>query len=244
VLRQLPLAQRIFQQAALPLVGAGLVLLPGFVLFIVRALQARRWSFLAAPLWVAGYLFLYAWRLPVTYQHGRYVIPAMPVYFICGLAGMAGWLQMHSPQPLRRILSRTWALLAAATLAAFYFVGGRGYGVDVAIIESEMVAAAHWTAQNTPADALIAAHDIGALGYFGGRDLIDLAGLVSPEVIPFIRDEARLAQFIDAQGAQYLVTFPDWYPALVQRGELIFTTQGAFSPQLGEKNMAVYRWLP
>jgi hypothetical protein len=26
---------------------------------------------------VIGYLGLYAWRLPVIYQHGRYVIPAM-----------------------------------------------------------------------------------------------------------------------------------------------------------------------
>ena len=46
-------------------------------------------------------------------------------------------------------------------------------------------------AHNTPPDALIAAHDIGAVGYFGQRRLLDLAGLVSPEVIPFIRDEAQ-----------------------------------------------------
>ena len=71
--------------------------------------------------------------------------------------------------------------------------------------------AAAWVAENTEPDAIIAAHDIGALGYFGNRKLIDLAGLVSPEVIPFIRDEGQIAAYLNEQEADYLVTFPGWY---------------------------------
>jgi len=63
----------------------------------------------------------------------------------------------------------------------------------VGLIESEMVVTAKWAAQNIPLIPIIAAHDIGALGYFDHHQLIDLAGLVSPEVIPFMRDETRLA---------------------------------------------------
>ena len=105
-----------------------------------------------------------------------------------------------------------------------------------------MVDSARWIAQNTPQEALIAAHDIGALGYFGQRRLLDLAGLVSPEVIPFIRDEGRLATFLDEQQADYLMTFPDWYPNLVKHGVEVYQSQGIFSPQQGGENMRVYRW--
>jgi hypothetical protein len=72
--------------------------------------------------------------------------------------------------------------------------------------------------------------------------LLDLAGLVSPQVIPFIRDEKRLEAFLDAHQANYLVTFPGWYPQLVRRGQLIFSSQGTISPEMGYENMAVYRW--
>ena len=73
---------------------------------------------------------------------------------------------------------------------------------------------ARWLDAHTAPRDLIAAHDIGAIGYFARRPLLDLAGLVSPEVIPFIRDEARLHALMRQRGAAYLVTFPSWYPHL------------------------------
>jgi hypothetical protein len=126
----------------------------------------------------------------------------------------------------------------------FWLRGALAYQSDVQIIQTEMVATAQWVAGNTPADTLIAAHDIGALGYFGGRRVLDMAGLVSPEVIPFIRDESRLSAWLDREGANYLETFPDWYPALSAsaRATRVFTTGASYSPAQGGTNMAVYRW--
>jgi hypothetical protein len=66
--------------------------------------------------------------------------------------------------------------------------------------------------------------------------------LVSPEVIPIIRDEPALGAYINQRGADYLVTFPNWYPELVQQAELVFQTDQLFSPLQGGENMAVYRW--
>ena len=101
-----------------------------------------------------------------------------------------------------------------------------------------MVAVAQWLDRNTPPDALIAAHDIGAIGYFTRRPILDLAGLISPEVIPFIRDEAKLGEWMRAKGAQYLVTFPEWYPQLSSSPDLseLFRGNSAFSPE----HMTVY----
>ncbi|MFH1523542.1 MAG: hypothetical protein ABIF04_01130, partial [Chloroflexota bacterium] len=106
----------------------------------------------------------------------------------------------------------------------------------------EMVVTAKWVAVNVPSDSLVAAHDIGALGYFGEHDLVDLAGLVSPDVIPFIRDEQKIASYLDEQKVDYLVTFPDWYPSLTPDLQPVFTTGALFAPALGEENITVYRW--
>jgi arabinofuranosyltransferase len=242
VMRQMPITARFVAQATLPLVGVGALLAPGFVIIVVKSVRSRAWGVIAGAFWFLGYLYIYALRLPVTYQHGRYVMPAMPVYFVWGLAGMASWIKLSSPDLWNRVLGRTWLLSTGFVLILFWFMGARAYGRDVAVIESEMVTTARWVAANTPADVLVAAHDIGALGYFGQRRLLDLAGLVSPEVIPFIRDERRLAVFLDQNKVNFLVTFPSWYPYLARQGELVYQSQGVFSPVLGGDNMAVYRW--
>jgi hypothetical protein len=244
ILQRLPFWRRYLDELILPLVGAGALLLPGFMYALYRAIRRRSWSVLGAGLWFLGYTGMYAWRLPVTYQHGRYVIPAMPVFFLIGFVGIAELVKLDAQVVWQRIMSRAWIAALGAVLGLFWIIGARTYANDVAIIESEMVTTAQWVAQNIPPHALIAAHDIGALGYFGQRDLLDLAGLVSPEVIPFIRDEMALERYLDAQNADYLVTFPDWYPLLSSKGERIFQTNGGYSPALGGENMTVYRWRP
>jgi hypothetical protein len=237
-LRAAPYWLRLFVQLRLPLIGVGAALLPGALIFAWRSWQSRRWPVLAACAWWLGYHALYAWRLPVTYQHGRYLIPAVPIFTLLGLAGMIGWIKSARPGFWHRVIARTWVASTALVLLVFWILGARAYGRDVAFIESEMVAAAEWIGAHTPEDSLVAAHDIGAVGYYGGRELLDLAGLVSPEVIPFIRDEGRLAAYLDARGADYLVTFPGWYPDLVGGAEPVFETHGTF----GLENMAVFHW--
>lgn len=242
VLREAPLWSRFLVEASLPLVGVGVILLPGFGLFSYLAARRGAWGILAGAAWLGGYLLLYAWRLPVTYQHGRYIIPVMPVFFLWGLAGMAAWFQLEPAGTWKWVLSRAWALAAGLVLLVFWSLGARAYSRDVAIIESEMVAAARWVAENTEPGTLVAAHDIGALGYFGGRQILDLAGLISPEVIPIMRDEPGLENFLHDHRAGYLVSFPGWYPYLVSRASLVYLSQGLFSPLAGGENMAVYRW--
>ncbi len=243
IMTQAPLIQRLVALFGLPMIGAGMLLLPGFMAEVWQAWKTKNWAVMAAGLWWAGYTGLYALRLPVTYQHGRYLMPGMPVYFIMALLGVRVILQAISGHKMAHWwVSRAWTMAIAGVWLAFYALGASSYAQDVAIIDSEMVTAAKWVAVNTPAQAKIAVHDIGAFGYFSQRDLVDLAGLISPEVIPFIRDEHRLGEYLDEQGVDYLVTFPEWYPQLILGGDPVYHTQGTFSPAAGGENMWVYRW--
>lgn len=241
VYQQMPLLRRLGEQAVQPLVGAGVALLPGAVLLMVGAVRRKRWGVLLAAVWCLGYLALYAWRLPVTYQHGRYVMPAVPVFFLMGLSGLAEYTSRRW-RGYGWMVPPAWKLTVGLLVVVFWGRGAYTYAQDVAFIESEMVQTARWVAEHLPSDALVAAHDIGALGYFGDHELIDLAGLVSPEVIPFLRDEDRLQAYLTSRGADALVVFPGWYPSLTRDRQPVYVTGSPFTPVMGGENMAVYLW--
>ena len=253
-----PLWVRLGRVTLPTLVGAQALLVPGFVMAafkeIRKALGERFRKGVPVPLlWWGMLLLAYAIRLPVAYQHGRYTMPVIPIFVVYGFAGMSQWLERgirkRQGQPaktepvLQRVLLKVWAISTLILLLAFTLIGARAYSTDVGIIQCEMVQTAFWLRENTPPDALIAVHDIGAIGYYAQRPLLDLAGLVTPEVIPFIRDEGRLREFILAKGAQYLVTFPSWYPHLVDDPIFmpLYSTGCDLTIRAGGDNMAVYK---
>jgi hypothetical protein len=237
-----PLLTRAFSMLKAPLAGVGVLLLPAFLFHAYDLIRNRRYAELAPFVWIAGYFGAYVLRLPVSYQHGRYLIPILPVSLVLGYFGFSKLVGSISVRPSLRILQRVWILTVSVVVVLFWIIGGRAYAQDVAIIESEMVATARWIHENTPIGAKIAVHDIGAFGYYAERDLLDLAGLVTPDVIPIIRDEQALEMLMDREGVDYLMTFPDWYPYLTKVGEKLYQTDARFSPAQGGENMAVYRW--
>ncbi len=228
-------------------IGPQLLLLPGLFWGAWLTFKERRTDLLFIWLWWLGFLLLYAVRLPVTYQHGRYQIPAIAWVILLGLWGTARLLvKIPRRNIILRAVSRAWVLSLLVLTVAFTVIGAQAYSRDVRFIESEMVATAQWLDAQTAPAALIAAHDIGAIGYFTQRPLIDLAGLITPEVIPIIRDESALFNFITTRQADYLVTFPSWYPDLTQNPNLtrLYATDSPWAPQAGGDNMTVYRLNP
>ena len=171
-----PFLDRLGQMSLQLLVGPSLVLIPGIIGWLVKSIRQKMWGSLAALIWTAGYLILYISRLPV-YQHGRYIMPAMPIFFLFGLLAFAEFDAGKMFARYHWIGQVVWRGSIVMLSAAFIFLGAQSYAKDVALIESEMVVTAKWAATNLPPDALIAAHDIGALGYFDDHQLIDLAGL-------------------------------------------------------------------
>jgi len=241
VWQTLPILARLNELLLQLLVGPSFLLIPGVLVWTVRSFRKWDWGSLSALAWSLGYMGLYLMRLPV-YQHGRYVMPAMPIFFLLGLLAVVEFSYSKTFGRYHWIADTFWRMSLAMVTLLFIVLGARSYARDVAFIEGEMVTAAKWTAANLPPDALLAVHDIGALGYFDNHALIDLAGLVSPEVIPFIRDEDRLAAYLDAQGADYLIAFPDLYPQMIQGKEVIFVANGVITREIDGISMTIYRW--
>ncbi len=255
ILTSIPLWWRLFGKFGPPVetvqgvfrvifIGPQILLLPGLIFGGWLTLKERRTELLLIWGWWISFLLLYGLRLPVTYQHGRYQIPAIPWIILLGVWGTAHLVLPRARQHLlRRVAGRALSVSLVVLVLAFFVIGARAYGRDVRFIETEMVATAKWLNQHTAPHALIAAHDIGAIGYFTQRPLIDLAGLITPEVIPIIRNEAALFDFMQSEGSLYLVTFPSWYPTLTQNPalSLVYTTDAPWAPGAGGDNMAVYK---
>ncbi len=231
-----PFLDRVFPIFAVPLAGAGVFLVPGFLYGVFQPL--RKWDpwRAAAILWFFGFGLLYAVRLPVTYQHGRYLIPMIPVFIMLGVLGsveLGAFVSSKRQTPIR--LGKIFGIAVVVASILFAVVGSKTLIEDIKVIDRLMVEPAMWIKANTPEDALVAAHDIGALGYFGDRDLIDLAGLIQPEIISILNDEDALRKMIVSRRANYLVIFSDWYNTLAEEGDLVI----AFDHSTGTVNAEV-----
>jgi len=75
---------------------------------------------------------------------------------------------------------------------------------------------------------VIATMDIGAIGFYSGRRIIDLKGLVTPELAPLVaemggsRKRAQAVyEFLSRKRPDYIAVFPEEYPGLVERDQFV-----------------------
>lgn len=230
--------------------GVQFLLLPGAVLAIYKVMQRLRQDrrvilFLLPLAWIMMELSAYALKLPAPYQHGRYVIPILPSILVYGVGGTLKIVQAGRFTVPSRVLTRTLGLSAIAVLLVFWGVGAKTYGADVRIINTEMVDTAHWVKGHLPPEELLAVHDIGALGYYAPRPIVDTAGLVTPEIVPLLRDHEAVMRFLCEQNAHYLMVLPDQLPTTTDDPRLgrepVFVTNAPYAPAAGSGNMTIYR---
>ena len=157
--------------------------------------------------WVIGVPALYLARgVPVL---SRYLLPVLPV-----LAWLA-WRQAETWWDAGRDTVRTAARVAGlGGLVAALAVGQNVVTWAVAVqpqvtsftrgMERSLIPLGRWLGAHAAPGALIATPDIGAIGYFSQRPVLDLGGLVTPRMLPLLERatfEDVLARFAFADFA-------------------------------------------
>jgi 4-amino-4-deoxy-L-arabinose transferase-like glycosyltransferase len=234
--------------AAQYLIWDNFFLLPFYVLGL--GVLLRRAPLLS--LWSAGLPLVYAFLHVMLYQHGRYLIPLIPCNAVIGIAGLLearrlaarrGWRWRGSQTTLAALVS---LLVVAGTTGHLPAMASK-YAWNVDNINQMHVALGHWVVENTPPDAVLALNDIGAITYISERQVVDLAGLVTPEVIPLLRAPDRasqLADFMAERDVQYVIIFPNWFPDLATRRDLLEPVHQVtleHNTICGGETMVVYR---
>jgi hypothetical protein len=207
----------------------------------VRPALARRHRLLAA--WIVALPFLYAATAVTAYS--RYLLIWTPLLLATGIAT---WDRLATARNLRPAI---WALplvlVAAQNLGLGAFEIAPASAAYARSLQRVNVGIGRWLQENTPEDAVVAAENIGAIGYVSERHILDLNGLISPKVIPYKR-AGEIDRFLEEFPPDYVIKIdphPDpWHesgPRLHLEPLLILEYDSMFLDQEAPLYYTLYR---
>jgi hypothetical protein len=170
------------------------------------------------PLVVLGYVPLIGLVSPsfgAAFQNGRYIGNVTALAAVAAAIGCA-YLWRWIRQPGIRIGVTTILLAAAVFNTVTVSVATiRNTTRAESSINRMQVATGRWLAENTPTGATIGCDDVGAIGYFSGRRIFDLHGLVTRQMLGYEHDQKGFMAFLKTWKPTYLAIFPGQYPYLM-----------------------------
>lgn len=211
---------------------------------LIWSLQSGAWktnpSISLGGAWCLGLPLAYGILAPCTSSYYlRYTTPLIPVVMYFGVLGTqkaSEWFALRRSREARRAegknrfgsspgsglglaLGFEGVLLALIPTLWFW---APFYGQSVADIGAMHIRIGKWLAEHSQPGQLVALNDVGAIGSLADREVIDLMGLTSPEVIHLVAGkspgvwDAALADYLSQRRPDYLVVFPNWFPLMVK----------------------------
>ena len=170
--------------------------------------------------WAAGFPFFAALLTPNLRHHGRYSIPLIPFYVLLAVVGLCGYTNRIGEKMARRAVVVLSAAMLVLGLVSMTKWSGT-FAADARDITQMQVRMARWVEANTPRSATCALSDIGAITYLSGRRVIDIVGLVTPDILPVVsgkpvgleRDQV-VFDYLVRRRPDYVIIIPTWYPYL------------------------------
>ena len=149
------------------------------------------------------------------YQH--VFIPFIIMAIAVGAMAAGGMLKKRVVRILVMILI---AVSILYNQGASFINAEKTYANEIISTRNPKIELALWLKRNTPDNALIALHDIGAVGYYSERRMLDLVGLVNPEITGYYLDkqsqkviplgDRQIIDYLKVKQPDYLVMFDEW----------------------------------
>lgn len=176
---------------------------------------------------------------PVMLVHdGRYVLHLLVLGLVVCACGVAALARLARPQ---------WVVGALAVAGLVQLggatVGSMGtYAAEVKNINDLQVRTARWIATHTAPDTRVATNDIGAIAFFSRRFILDTEGLVTPDAI-WDKRMWRIDRFLERSRPDLVVIFPNWYPYLSRRPDLLQEVARISAPVVvaGGTSLVIYK---
>lgn len=194
---------------------------------------------------ILALVFIYWLKLPYAHRFGRYMMPIIPFFILVGVLGfrdLARIINKYTSNPL--FAKSIFYILVSIT----YFIGIKNYDENRELYASQskyiydrQVKAAQWLNKNTNENDIIATHDVGAIGFYSGRKIVDVAGLVTPDLIDKINDVNYvdyMTKYLKDNNVAYLAFLREWYK--VSNQNPLFTTAYSHPPEI----MDIYKFDP
>lgn len=175
------------------------------------------------PIFIFSLPLIQSFVAPQYRQFGRYIFPILPLCTLCVVAFVKK-SSMHSPTWLAKTFGFTITgnirkiIIIQITIVMLYisFRWITNYGGAVSNINDQHLAAVAWVNENLTPNDIIAADDVGALGFFTKRNIIDLTGLVSPEMYPLQHNQQLVWKAARSKGANIFIIYTRLNPTFYQ----------------------------
>lgn len=147
----------------------------------------RRWWLL----WAWTGLYFASYSLLGVSRYFWYYAPLVPGFVAAvGLGVIAihrSWvsLRRHLPLPLAAGNLLAWLVILALFGGQAQRLGRQAQTQDMRFAVFQSVG--EWLAANTPPGSSVGALEVGVIGYYAGRPVVDFAGLLQPEVAPQLK---------------------------------------------------------
>ncbi len=201
--------------------GSYKILFSGFIISLIilfsDILKRKRNSNLLYFIFLFLLIFSYWYEMPYAGLHDRYLIPLIPFYILLSMSGFF-YLFLLAKKYFRNDSVINFAFYFLFLLI-FYYAGLdlqsnlTLYTEECDYIERTHIKPAKWILQNTDPGDIVATHEIGAIGYYSERRLVDIAGLVTPELIDKLSDKnyiSEMQQYLDKRNVKYFAALSSW----------------------------------
>lgn len=221
------------------------------VLVVSGVVLVRRGGTRTATPWTHALPWAWLVLVPVLYSLrgvpvlSRYLVPLLPVLAWLGWCALDRALVGARARTVVTIAGLVTVIAVAQNVVAWQRLVRPQVTSFSAGMRASLIPWGHWFERHAAPDAMIAAPDIGALGYYGQRRVLDLAGLVTPAMVPVLErmpQEDATARFafesfarpeflVDrAPRAWDLLERSPWRAALVPIGQASLPNLGVARP--------------
>ena len=202
-------------------------LMPGFLILLVKSiydLTKRKYnSYSIYFLFIFIFIFIYLVKIPLFSRFGRYFMPMIPFYIMISISGYFILVEMLKGILKNLIVRKIIVSCILLFLLILTFISFKTnceyYAYHSKYIYDRHVKTAHWLRDNTNENDIIATHDIGAIGYYSKRKVIDIVGLINPELTKeSYRDDYNevVTDFFNKNGVTYTAFYREWFLTLNQ----------------------------
>lgn len=177
-------------------------------------------------IWVYGLPLVSSFLVPNWRHHMRYMMPLIPFVSITSVYFLGIFLGSEKLVRLRSFFLKNPARLAIILVFSMLYYGLFAFyiGKNTQNINDQQVALGYWVKENVGRDKTIAVNDIGAITFISKNRVIDMAGLVTPEVLRYRQynwddNLDSLNYLLKKNNVEYIIIYDHWFKEYLDRYE-------------------------
>jgi tetratricopeptide (TPR) repeat protein len=207
--------------------GSYILLMLGFfisVLKLIKDLFVKKYNpNFVYVVFAFALVFIYWFKMPYAHRFGRYLMPIIPFLILVSLGGFRELAKVTASYLKSKEIANALNIILILGVVALsipdYLTNKTSFAAECKYINDRQVVAAKWIRDNTKETDIIGTHDVGAIAFYSQRKIVDVAGLVTPELINKLHDKdyvVYMREYLKKNNVAYLAFLREWYRVVNQ----------------------------